>query len=161
MARRRRFRSAPRPHLTAAQILEWADEFKARFGRWPTRKDGTRCLSDTTWSAVDACLKNGSRGLARGSSLAKLLLDHRGRRHKKYLPPLTPALILTWADAHHARTEEWPGQDSGPVADAPGETWSGVDCALWEGGRGLPVGSSLAQFLAATAGPATIRPCPG
>lgn len=152
MTRRRHPRPIPRPDLTVAQILDWADAFEAQFGRWPTRKDGTRGLPDTTWSAVDACLKNGSRGLNRGSSLAKLLLDRRGRRHKKYLPPLTPDLILTWADAHHARTGDWPTQYSGPVADAPGETWSGICCALNEGCRTLPGGSSLAQLLEARRG---------
>lgn len=148
MPRPRRRHRRLRPDLTIAQVLNWADEFLARFGRWPTRTDGRAGLPDTTWSAVDACLKSGSRGLNRGSSLAKLLLERRGRRHKKYLPPLTPPGILAWADAHQARTGEWPGQDSGPVKDAPGETWSGMDCALLEGGRGLPGGSSLAQLLA-------------
>jgi hypothetical protein len=124
----------------------------ARFGRWPTGKDGRIGLPDTTWRGVDACLKGGFRGLNSGSSLAKLLLDRRGRRHKKYLPRLTPTLILTWADAHHARTGDWPRQNTGPVIDAPGETWSGVDCSLWEGCRGLPGGSSIAQLLAARRG---------
>ncbi len=90
----------------------------------------------------------GRRGLSAGSSLAMLLRDHRGRRHKKYLPALTQTLILTWADAHHAHTGEWPGQDTGPVAAAPGETWSCVNAALGIGGRGLSGGSSLAQLLA-------------
>jgi hypothetical protein len=153
MTRRPHFRPAPpRPDLTFAQILDWADAFMARVGRWPTRKDGTRCLPGTTWSAVDACLKGGHRGLNPGSSLAKLLLTHRGRRHKKYLPPLTADLVLAWADVHHARTGDWPTQYSGPVADAPGETWSGVDCALLEGCRTLPGGSSLAQLLAVRRG---------
>lgn len=138
---------AKRPDLTAADLLAWADAFRERHGRWPTRKDGPIPDAGTTWSAVDACLKNGSRSLNPGSSLAKLLLDRRGRRHKQYLPRLTPALILGWADAHHARTGDWPGQDAGPVAAAPGETWLGIDCALAEGLRGLPGGSSLARLL--------------
>lgn len=148
MARQPRFRPAPhRPDLTPDQILAWADRFEARFGRWPMKTDGRRGLTDTTWSAVDACLKSGSRGLPGGSSLAKLLLERRGRRHKGLLPPLTPDLILSWADEHHARTGDWPTQNSGPVAAAPGETWSGVQCALHEGGRSLPGGSGLAQVL--------------
>jgi hypothetical protein len=98
-ARPVRFRPQTRPDLTAEQILEWCDAYRARFGRWPTRRDGTRGLPDTNWSAVDACVKNGSRGLRRGSSLAKLLLAHRGRRHKGQLPRLTTTLLLQWADA--------------------------------------------------------------
>ena len=129
MTRPLHFRPAPpRPDLTVSQILDWADAFMARFGRWPTPTDGPAGHSANTWSGLDACLKGGFRGLNAGSSLAKLLRDHRGRRHNKYLPPLTPALILTWADDHHARTGDWPGQYTGAVAAAPGETWSGINC---------------------------------
>lgn len=153
MTRPLRFRPAPpRPDLTVSQILGWADAFMARTGRWLTRADGRVALPDTTWSAVDGCLKSGSRGLNPGSSLAKLLLARRGRRHKKYLPRLTTAAILGWADAHHARTGEWPDQAAGTVADAPGETWAGIDTALGVGGRGLPGNSSIAQLLAAARG---------
>lgn len=122
MPRPLKFRPATRADLTTDLILGWADDFKARTGRWPTRKDGRIGLTPNTWSAVDAALKNGFRGLNRGSSLAKLLLARRGRRHKKYLPHLTAATILDWADGHHARTDEWPDQHTGPVADAEGET---------------------------------------
>ena len=45
-------------------------------------------------------------------------------------PPLTVARILSWADAHHRRTGEWPGKLSGPVAEAPRETWCKVDLAI-------------------------------
>jgi hypothetical protein len=152
MARRRLARTAPRPDLTPAQILEWADEFMAKNGRWPTRGDGQVGLTPNTWSGLDGSLKEGRRGLKPGSSLAKLLLEHRGRRHSKLLPPLTNDLILSWADAHHARTGDWPTQDSGPIVDAPGETWSGINCALHEGGRTLPGGSSIPQLLEAHRG---------
>jgi hypothetical protein len=58
------------------------------------------------------------------------------------------ALILGWADAHHARTGAWPGSGSGPVPEGPaGETWRRVDNALRLGLRGLAGGSSLAQLL--------------
>jgi hypothetical protein len=119
----------------------------AKNGRWPTRTDGQVALTPNTWSVLDGSLKDGRRGLNPGSSLAKLLLEHRGRRHKGLLPPLTLDVILSWADAHHARTGDWPTQDSGPVAEAPGETWSGVNCALHEGGRTLTAGSSIPQTL--------------
>jgi RHS repeat-associated protein len=116
MTRLLRFRPAPpRPDLTVAQILDWADAFQARFGRWPTYQDGGAGLPDTTWCALDSCLRRGHRGLNPGSSLAQLLLTHRGRQHAHRRPALTPALILSWADAHHARTGAWPDQYSGPV----------------------------------------------
>jgi hypothetical protein len=55
--------------------------------------------------------------------------------------------ILAWADDHHNRTGHWPNQYAGPVAGAPGETWSAIDCALRRGLRGLPGGDSLARLL--------------
>jgi hypothetical protein len=67
---------------------------------------------------------------------------HRGRR-----PPLTEKQILAWADAHFARTGRWPSTYSGPVTDAPGETWGKINSALYDGFRGLPGGDSLAKLL--------------
>jgi hypothetical protein len=56
--------------------------------------------------------------------------------------------MLAWADAHRHRTGNWPTRQSGPVREAPGETWAAVDAALRNGNRGLKGGSSLARFLA-------------
>jgi hypothetical protein len=83
-----------------------------------------------------------------GSSLARLLARHRGVRNPKDLPPLTCRQILAWADAHHRRTGAWPTGTSGPIPEAPGETWSKVETALRAGRRGLPGGSSVARLLA-------------
>jgi hypothetical protein len=63
-------------------------------------------------------------------------------------PPLRAERILAWCDDHHARTGTWPRHDSGPVAAAPGETWSKVCHALAKGRRGLPRGLTLARLLA-------------
>jgi hypothetical protein len=147
MTRPLRFRPAPhRPNLTVAQILNWCDAFRERVGRWPTPANGARGLADTTWRALDECLRSGYRGLPPGSSLAQLLFRHRGR-HMQFLPRLTPALILSWADAHHAHTGAWPNQHSGPITAAPEESWVAVNTALSVGQRGLPGGSSLAQLF--------------
>jgi hypothetical protein len=62
-------------------------------------------------------------------------------------PPLTVEQILAWADAHHARAGTWPTARSGPVANAPVETWKAIDHALVRGHRGLPEGDSLARLL--------------
>ena len=51
------------------------------------------------------------------------------------------------ADAYHARAGAWPHAHSGAVADAPGETWRGVDAALRGGHRGLRGGDSLFRLL--------------
>jgi hypothetical protein len=64
-------------------------------------------------------------------------------------PHLTPALILAWADAHHAATGRWPTCDLTPVAGGPaGLRWQWVNQALGVGARGLPGGDSLARLLA-------------
>jgi hypothetical protein len=52
-----------------------------------------------------------------------------------------------WADAHRQRSGQWPTSESGPVIDAPGETWLAVNLALYEGLRGFPGGPSLARLL--------------
>ena len=72
----------------------------------------------------------GNRGLPGGSSLARLLAEHRGARNPKDLPPLTIEQILAWADAHRAATGRWPVGLSGPVAEGSEETWAVVNKAL-------------------------------
>lgn len=55
--------------------------------------------------------------------------------------------ILAWAEAHRARTGEWPRIHSGSIPEADGETWQGIDRALRYGHRGLPGGDSLPRLL--------------
>src|ERR1017187_10892350 len=55
--------------------------------------------------------------------------------------------ILAWADAFFARTGDWPMFDSGPIPEAPGETWLLVAAALTLGLRGFPRGGSIPRFL--------------
>jgi hypothetical protein len=98
--------------------------------------------------AVGVALRHGKRGLPGGDSLARLLARHRKKRNLGDLPPLKVRRILGWADAHFARAGVWPTQESGPISEAPGETWSAVDHALGHGSRGLPGGSSLFRLLA-------------
>jgi hypothetical protein len=71
-------------------------------------------------------------------------------------PALTIAQILEWADAHHARTGQWPRKKkSGAVAEETTETWKAISEALSGGYRGLPGGFSLADLLARERG---VRP---
>ncbi len=78
-----------------------------------------------------------------------LVPGRASRRHNR-AGLLTQAQILAWADAHHARTGAWPSARCGPVADAPGETWSALNAALHAGVRGLPGGDSLPRLLKRT-----------
>jgi hypothetical protein len=146
--RGRRFRDTARP-LTEGQILTWADEHHDRTGEWPSESSGPiPGATGETWHAVQGALRSGHRGLPGGSSLARLLAEHRGRRTRLTVPPLSIEQILSWADAHQARTGVWPRLNAGPIPEAPGETWAAVDAALHDGGRGLPGGSSLPRLLA-------------
>jgi hypothetical protein len=136
------------PLLSEDQILRWADDHHRRTGQWPSRKSGTIPNSDgEKWQAIDTALHLGTRKLPGGTSLARLLARHRGVRYRKQLPPLTEEQILVWVDAHYQRTGAWPKGDSGPIFEAPGETWNAVNVALNHGIRHLPGGSSLALLL--------------
>ncbi len=158
--RRRRTRARPRPpvarprrlrapRLRVFSILAWADAYRSREARWPTRDSGEipECRW-TTWRQVDRALQDGFRGLAGGSSLALLLAKHRGARNRRNLPKLSEKKILAWADEHCARTGAWPNEYSGRIGAAPDETWWNISAALREGGRGLQGGSSLPRLLA-------------
>jgi hypothetical protein len=59
----------------------------------------------------------------------------------------TVAQIRGWAERHRRRTGRWPRSTSGPVLDAPGETWGAINQALRLGCRGMPRGGSLARLL--------------
>jgi hypothetical protein len=136
------------PLLSEELILEWADEYRKRHQVWPTRTSGPVAqVPGETWNAVDLALKVGRRGLAGGSSLVQLLTERRGHRNRSDLPPHSVKEILAWADAFYQRHGHWPAAGSGPIQEAPGESWSGVDRALRNGCRGFPGGSSLARLL--------------
>jgi hypothetical protein len=137
-----------RPRLTVGQIPAWADDHHARTGRWPRQRSGPVATAPgETWGAIDSALKKGCRGLPEGDSLARLLTRERGAINPKGRPHLSPRQILAWAAAHRRRTGEWPGALSGPIPEAPGESWRSVNMALYKGHRGLPGGDSLAQLL--------------
>jgi hypothetical protein len=81
----------------------------------------------------------------------------RRRPPKQPPPPLTVAEVLTWADAHRARTGSWPSAYAKRIPEAPlGTNWRQVDNGL----RGLPGKSSLAQVLADHRGHRNIRALP-
>ena len=152
MQRPRRLRARRRPVLYLETILVWADAHHQRTGRWPTTmSEPILEAPGETWAAVDRALRCGCRGLVPGSSLPQLLADRRGmsfRPRRSGLGPLTEDQILSWMDAHHARTGQWPNLKSGSVVDVPGETWAALNKALDLGRRGLLRGSSLARLLA-------------
>ena len=138
----------PRTILHVAEILAWADEQRKRTGKFPTCDDGTVLANPLeNWHNIDNSLREGRRGLPGKWSLPQLLAEFRGYRNRQQLPKYTVSKILQWADAHKRTTGRWPKLRSGPIHDAPGETWSAVEVALIMGARGLPGGSSLAKLL--------------
>ena len=149
MPRKHRGRKRWRPpKLVIAQILAWADEHHARTGQWPRVRSGAVAgTPGETWRAVDTALVQGHRTLPGGSSLAQLLAEQRGARNRIRPPKLTAAQVLAWAEGHRRRTGAWPTRESGPVTDAPGETWLAIHLALQHGLRGFSRGSSLARVL--------------
>src|SRR5207244_60450 len=114
------------PPLSAAGILAWADDHRARSGSWPNLSAGAVAAAPgETWGAVDDALRRGGRGLPGGSSLAQLLEESRGRRNRVAPPPLTEGEVVAWAFGHHEREGEWPSQDSGAIPGTA-ETWGGI-----------------------------------
>ena len=55
--------------------------------------------------------------------------------------------VLAWADGFFSRHGEWPTIASGPIPEAPGETWLLVAAALLLGMRGLRRRRSLAGLI--------------
>ncbi len=80
-----RVRRRVRPKMTIKQILAWADAHHRRTGRWPTYKSGlivgasgpVRGADTESWSALNAALVFGCRGLPGGDSLVGLLARRR------------------------------------------------------------------------------------
>ncbi len=136
------------PPLEVSQILTWVDAYRTRHGAWPKKTSGPiPGVPNETWSKVTSALVNGTRGLPGGSSLARLLAEHRGVRNPANIPTMSVEQVLSWVDAFHQRTGRWPLPESGPIPEAPGETWSNVQSALIRGTRGMPGGLTIARFL--------------
>jgi superfamily II DNA or RNA helicase len=137
------------PKLTIRKIVQWADAHHRKFGKWPNVMSGGVIGSPgETWTAIQTALLKGGRGLPGGSSLAQLLAKSRGVRNANVPPRLTMKQIVHWARRHHQQTDRWPDQNSGVVLGAPGEKWSSINIALFQGHRGLSGGGSLAKLLA-------------
>ncbi len=130
-------------------IHAWARAHREATGRWPDGHAGpVRGVPDENWSAIDAALKLGRRGLPGGSSLTALFDRSLDPAARGIRPDLTVEQVLAWVDAHRAATGRWPTMLSGPVAGVPGEKWVNLDAALRLGRRGLPCGTNLARLVA-------------
>jgi hypothetical protein len=134
--------------LSTAEIVQWADAYHERAGKWPDSESGA--IPETQgddWSEVEHALVWGGRGLDGGSSLGKLLAEQRGVMRNLHSPELTFPQILSWADTFHARNGLWPTRFSGPVSAAPGESWRSVELAIRFACRGVPRGWTLTKLF--------------
>jgi hypothetical protein len=149
LARRRGVRNPQDlPPYSIEEILRWADAYYRRCKRWPGQKSGpVHGQPGETWAKVCIAINTGLRGLPGGTSLGRILWEQRGVRCAFFTPRLSIPKILAWADAHHSRTGQWPTRSSGPIHDAPGETWNAITIALREGLRGLNPGWTLALLI--------------
>src|SRR5207237_1191589 len=69
------------PRLTVKQLLLWADAHRRRTGKWPHARMGAIPEApDESWKNINAALRDGRRGLAGGSTLHRLLAEHRDAR---------------------------------------------------------------------------------
>jgi hypothetical protein len=137
------------PNLTEKQILMWMDAYHNTKDQWPNVRSGPiDGVPGETWAQLNWALDKGRRGLPGGSSLAQLLATHRGVRNIQALAEFSLGQVLSWIDAHWDRKGEYRNHKSGPIPEAPGETWLAVDKALRKGRRGFTGSSSLAQLLA-------------
>jgi hypothetical protein len=84
------------PSLMIEDILKWADEHRRRTGQWPKARSGPIAAAPgETWMAVQIALQQGRRGLPGGTTLPRLLAEHRGVANHLDRPALTVACILT------------------------------------------------------------------
>lgn len=136
------------PRLTVKKILEWADNFRERTGKWPAGRMGPIPESPgLTWALVCRALRKGTRGLPGGSSLARELEHHRSVFGRK--EPYSEDQILEWARAYLDRHGVWPTAADGVIPETGGLTWSGINKSLFFGSHGLPGGSTLKKLLVA------------
>ena len=144
---------ASRSLLTISMIVEWIRKYIEKHGRKPTLKDGyIEFTKNETWSKIDTNLREGNRGLPGNSSLAKLIETEFGIRGYHNPLSLTKELIIDWIKQHFKKYDKKPTMSDGVVEFAideyKGITWGTVNIHLWQGGRGLLGGSSLADLNA-------------
>lgn len=134
--------------ITVVAILEAAAEYHRRNGTWPTPDsvDASLEARGESWKRIDRALRSNGRGLPH-TTLIRLLAERAGVRNKVRPGPLPERTIWALVVAHRKRTGEFPTRDSGPVVEAPGESWSAIDGALKHKCRGLERGETLREFI--------------
>lgn len=143
-----------KPRLSIPTILKWADDHVRRRQRWPMDKSGLANPGEPhpiSWRKIDYSLRNGTRGLAGGLDLARLLEKERGKPLYFFRARLSNRQILDLALAHYQRTGKWPNKHMGAITGARDRTWSAINATLVkygdENGRRLSLAELLAKEL--------------
>lgn len=142
----------PAIHIPHVQVVEWADAYRRRHGRWPHYRSGSvDGVPGLTWGRINAYLSVPRRGRAGGQTLAKLLQARRGESGKTTHPAFKLSEIVAWAKAFRRRSGRWPQpNDADSVA---GWHWSSINRALFVGQvRGVAAGTRLPALLAQRCG---------
>jgi superfamily II DNA or RNA helicase len=134
------------PRLSIRRVLRWLDEHKSRFADFPTIHDKRGPAPGESWMAINAALERGTRGLPGGSSLPKLLAEHRGVTRGIHRPRLKLARIVRWARDHHKVTGRWPTEGAGRIRDTD-ERWDNIAQCVRLGLRGCPSGWTLKKIV--------------
>ena len=133
--------------LSEKTILEWADQYLAINGKYPTKNSGEIPNSNgETWGGVNAALRKGIRGIQRKITLSALLHETKRKRNRFQAENLSEKQILQWIDDYYKAHGNYPKHNFGTIKGTL-ETWSSVDNALQKGTRGLPGGSSITKLL--------------
>ncbi len=139
------------PSLSEEDILNWAEQYKVEFGRYPTMREGQVkyfTQGRLTWCAVNACLDKGLRGLPGGTTLSRLIVNNLVNVNKSSLHRLLEEDILRWAEQYKVEFGRYPHCQSGRVNfDGSYFTWANIDVCLRRGHKGLSGGSSLSKLL--------------
>lgn len=139
--------------LSVAKIVTAARLFYREHGILPSQSttDPVPGMKGENWSAINANLKQGGRGLPGSTSLSNVLAglrDELGIVSRKEKPLLTEKQIIVAAKKYYKVTGRLPGaHNQDPVPGMPGEKWQNIQNALKKGLRGLPGGTSLARIL--------------
>lgn len=143
-----RLRNASGAPLTIKGIVNWIRTWREENKKNPTVLSGNIPGTDETWAGIDQALSKGSRGLAGGSSLAKLIEQVFGDRNMASLPTLSRKVLSKWvSDWRKSNNGKYPNKNSGAIPGTNGETWANINAAIVDERRGLVGYRSLADFV--------------
>jgi hypothetical protein len=134
--------------LTEEKIIESAEKYYLKTGKWPTTDDTTKGnvpdMPNETWNRINEAGQRGYRGLTKSRTLSEIIKPLK----VKYGYYLNEDKIQSSAEKFYLETGNWPTRDTkDPVPDMPNDTWRNLDHAISDGLRGLPHSKDQKQSL--------------